>query len=113
MSKIQVAKRGQTLHEVFIDLNTDFRTNRRGTDFTIYVNTGYVSSDDDCDLLKALASHLINFDTGVSQIVVTPYRMVITVIKLTVDDVMEEVSRLCHHYVTNVEVTKDIVEITN
>lgn len=57
------------LTEIYFDV----RLQRRGTDFTVYANTGYNPHEKDSVLLQVVLDDLINGDSGVEQIRVSPY----------------------------------------
>lgn len=57
------------------NIDFDTRLQRRGTDFSVYANTGYQPHESDSALLKDILSSLVNDDSGVHSVTVTPYTL--------------------------------------
>jgi hypothetical protein len=53
------------------------RLQHRGTDFQVYANNGYLANKADSDLLKLLMTGLLTDDSGVEQVTVSPFSIVI------------------------------------
>ena len=77
---------------VWIDF--DLQLSRRGTDFSVYANTGYVENTRDTDLLVSIINSVLTNRSGVSSLDVQAFTLrIIFNHAVAADDIVREVVR--------------------
>lgn len=95
---MQVAYKAWSMTDSMMDIDFDVRLQRRGTDFTVYANTGYQPHMNDSALLKNILGSLVNDDSGVGRVQVKPYSLCVFHSKaVDADSILARIASACRN----------------